>query len=134
MSLEQVISNNLIVSIIIRKNYANEKDLEFFTKPDDFIQFGFMRRNKGHIVKKHFHNTYQRTINKTQEVIFLKKGSFIISFFNESFDFIEKKIISAGDIVLILSQAHEIEMIEDCEFHEVKNGPFDEKKDKTYLT
>ena len=134
MSLEQVISNNLIVSIIIRKNYANEKDLEFFTKPDDFIQFGFMRRNKGHVVKKHFHNTYQRTINKTQEVIFLKKGSFIISFFNESGEFIEKKIIIAGDIVLILSHAHEIEMIEDCEFHEVKNGPFDEKKDKTYLT
>ena len=51
-----------------------------------------------------------------------------------SSDFIEKVIVSEGEFIINLSQAHESKILEDTIVLEVKNGPyFGPEKDRTRI-
>lgn len=133
MNLEKISYDNLVIAIVIRSNIVFEEDINFLTKDDDILQVGYMKRPKNHRVKRHFHNTFKREVLKTNEVIILKKGSFKIKFYTEQNNFIKEIQINKNDIILIQNGAHELEMLTDCEFYEIKNGPYLIDKDKSYL-
>lgn len=133
MGLEFISHENLTIAIIIRSDFQFKDNINFVTKDDDILQLGYMKRSKDHKVKRHFHNTFDRKISKTNEVIILKKGSFKINFFTENNEFIKTLEVNKNDILLIQNGAHELEMTEDCEFYEIKNGPYFINKDKSFI-
>ena len=64
--------NNNISAIIVRKSFSSE-DVKFFTPNEFSQQLGYMKRPKGHSVKPHMHKKFERNINSTQEVLYLKR-------------------------------------------------------------
>lgn len=108
---------------IIYKNYESDKT-SFLTKQELPLQFAFMNFKKGTEIKAHIHNKYSREIFETNEVLIIKKGSLKVNFFNLTRNLIHFEVLNEGDIIFLIEGGHSFEMMEDCEFFEVKNGPY----------
>jgi hypothetical protein len=92
-----------------------------------------MTRPKGHIVPAHIHNTIERTIFHTQEVLIIRRGSCKISLYNSELEISDEILLLSGDAILLASGGHKIEMIEESEILEIKQGPYAGENDKTHL-
>jgi len=127
--IENIVSNNTLLSIIIRSNYQSE-GIKFFT-PDNFSQqLAYMNRKKNYVIPPHTHNKVQRNVELTQEVLLIKKGKVRVDYYDDNKKYLESRILNQGDVVLLASGGHGFEMIEDSEMIEVKQGPYAGKEDK----
>ena len=57
--------------------------LGFFSDDEDFIQVGTWRYEAGKDLLAHQHNLVERTVERTQEVLVIQKGSIQASIFDE---------------------------------------------------
>ena len=131
--IEKIIQNDKILSIIIRSEFSKE-GIEFFTPPDFSQQLGYMNRPKGYIIDPHKHIASDRTIQLTQEVLVLKSGKVKVDFFDDNGNFAKSIILFKGDVILLASGGHGLEMLEDSELIEVKQGPYQQENDKVMLS
>ena len=127
--IQQIIHNNQLLSIIIRRNF--EKDgIDFFT-PDDFSQqLAYMKRPKDYVIPPHVHNPVLREVQLTQEVLFIKSGKVRVDFYDDNKNYLESTILEAGDVILLAHGGHGFEMLEESEIIEVKQGPYAGEMDK----
>ncbi len=127
--VEQVIHNGSILAVIIRANF-HDKGILFFT-PDTFSQqLGYMNRPVGHTIAPHDHNPVRRTIEWTQEVLFIRSGKVRLDLYSSERTYMESRILLAGDVVLLAHGGHGLSMLEDSEIIEVKQGPYAGEADK----
>ena len=97
--IEQIINNNKLLSVIIRTNYKSE-GINFFT-PDEFSQqLAYMNRAKNYVIPPHVHNTVQRDVHFTQEVLFIKSGKVRVDFYDDNKVYLESRVLHQGDVVL----------------------------------
>lgn len=128
--IEKIIHNDKILGIILRNEF-NRNGVSFFT-PDYFSQqLAFMKHPKGKLIEPHVHNFVKREIFLTKEVLFIKKGSLRADFYTENREYLESRILYAGDAILLASGGHGFEVLENTEMIEVKQGPFAGEMDKT---
>ena len=127
--IEEVKYNDQLLALIVRKEFK-KNGVEFFTPNDFSQQLGYMNRPKGYVIEPHIHNVIAREVKLTQEVLFIKNGKMKVDFYNDLKEFIKTEILHKGDIILLASGGHGFEMLEDCEFVEVKQGPYSGDKDK----
>jgi mannose-6-phosphate isomerase-like protein (cupin superfamily) len=120
-----------MLALILRASYALE-GIHFLT-PDSFSQqLGYMKRPRGYAVAPHDHNPVPRTIDWTQEVLFIKSGRVRLDLYApESRDYLESRLLRAGDVVLLAHGGHGLVMLEEAEIIEVKQGPYAGEADKT---
>ncbi len=127
--IEEVKIEDQLYAIIIKNDY-NKEGVQFFT-PDSFSQqLAYMSHKSGHIIQPHVHTKVLREVHFTQEVLVIKKGKLRVDFYSEDREYLESRIISAGDIILLSSGGHGFEVVEDLEMVEIKQGPFVGGKDK----
>ena len=118
------------LAIILPASYRAE-GIKFFT-PDDFSQqLAYMNRPSGYVIQPHVHNPVVREVEYTKEVLFIRSGRLRIDFYDDDKNYLESRILVAGDVVLLARGGHGFEMLEDCEMIEVKQGPYAGDKDKT---
>ena len=128
--IERIVHQNRELALIIRKNFYNE-GIEFFT-PDTYSQqIGYMNRPAGYVIQPHVHNPVKREVQYTKEVLFMKKGRVRVDFYDDDQNYLESRILSAGDVILLAFGGHGFEMLEDSEIIEVKQGPYAGEADKT---
>jgi hypothetical protein len=127
--VETILHNDLIAAIVIHSLYKKQ-GIEFFTPSHFSQQLGYMNRPKGYKVQCHTHKIVERTVSLTQEVLFLKAGKVKISLYNNEHKFIKDVILKTGDIILLASGGHALEMLEESELIEVKQGPYNNDDDK----
>ena len=120
-------------SAIVIRSQASVAGIEFFSPPDFSQQIGLMTRPAGHVVPAHVHNTIERTIFHTQEVLVIRKGFCKVTLYNSGLLVSNEILLSAGDTILLASGGHQIEMLEETEILEVKQGPYAGVNDKTHL-
>ncbi len=133
LMVETIKHKNLISAILIHSIYK-KNGIEFFT-PDHFSQqLGYMSRPKGYKVEPHTHKIVERKVSLTQEVLFVKSGKVRISLYNDDEEFIKDIILEKGDIILLASGGHSLEMLEESELIEVKQGPYCSDEDKVRFT
>jgi hypothetical protein len=126
---EKIAFNEEVYAIIIHNNFS-QKGIRFFT-PDSYPQqLAYMNHEKGKIITPHIHNHFERIIEKTSEVLFIKRGKLRVDFYNNNRELIDNKTLSAGDVILLISGGHGFEVIEDVEMFEVKQGPYIGDNDK----
>ena len=127
--MKQITHNDKLLAIIIPAEY--EKDgVEFFTPNNFSQQLAFMSHKKGKIIDAHTHNTVAREVSYTKEVLIIRKGKLRVDFYDDDRNYIESHIIKEGDVILLAFGGHGFEVIEDCDFIEVKQGPYLGDKDK----
>jgi hypothetical protein len=131
--VEKVTQKDTVIAIIIRSKFKTE-GIEFFT-PDHFSQqLGYMSRPKGYAIEPHLHRVVERTVTLTQEVLFVKSGSVKILLYDNDHVFVAERILEPGDIILLASGGHALEMLENSELIEVKQGPYACDEDKVRFT
>ncbi len=125
MMLEQVkdTDTDLLIAMIVRAEFKRE-GVEFFT-PDNFSQqLGYMNRPKGYTVNPHTHKKVISEMHLTHEVLYIKTGKIKILLYNNNNQFIKECILNTGDVILLAAGGHSIEMLEDSELIEIKQGPY----------
>jgi hypothetical protein len=90
-----------------------------------------MNRAKGYFIEPHVHNNIKREIFLTQEVLLIKTGKVRIDYYDENKIYLESKIVTNGDVIILANGGHGFYMLERSEIIEVKQGPYCGESDKT---
>lgn len=122
--------NSKLLAIIISHNYS-EPGIKFMTPNDFSQQLAFMKHPIGKIIQPHVHNSLQREVHFTKEVLFIRKGKLRVDFYTDKQEYIESYILETGDVILLSEGGHGFEIIEETEMIEVKQGPYAGELDKT---
>lgn len=131
--IKKIYSEDELLAIIIPADYRSE-GIQFFTENDYSQQLAYMNRKSGHVVKPHIHNEAKREVTNTLEVLLIKSGKVRVDLYNSQERYIESRILTEGYVILLASGGHGLEMIDDTEIIEVKQGPYTGDNDKTYIS
>lgn len=132
-NVEEIKKDNNILAIIIRNSFT-QPGVSFFTPNDYSQQLAYMQHPKGKHIHSHIHNEVKRSVYKTQEVLFIRKGKLRVDLYGEDKSYLQSHILYAGDVVLLIAGGHGFEVLEDVEMIEVKQGPYAGEKDKTLIS
>lgn len=127
--IEKVFFKQTLLSIIIRSNFCGE-GIEFFTPETFSQQVGYMKRPQNYVIPPHTHNKISRDVCLTQEVLFMKQGCARVDFYDTDQNYMESTIIRTGDVILLAAGGHGLQMLEESEIIEVKQGPYLGENDK----
>ncbi len=128
--VEVVDHRGKLIAIIIPWTFKRE-GIEFFT-PDNFSQqLAYMNRPSGYRIQPHVHNSVKREVTHTQEVLLIRSGKVAIDFYGDEREFIGERVLTAGDVILLVSGGHGFRMLEPTEIIEIKQGPYTGEQDKT---
>lgn len=115
--------------IVLARHIKNEdikEGLNFFSNDSDYIQVGVWGHyEQGKILQKHIHNAFERTVNRTYEVLFVIKGGIEAKIYSLAEEYIETVIVQKGEILTLLDCGHGYKVLESgTTVLEVKNGPY----------
>jgi len=120
-----------ILTFILPADFTGD-GIQFFTPGSFSQQLGYMNRPKGHVVPPHDHNPVPRTIEWTQEVLFIRRGRIRLDIYlPENREYFASHILKTGDVALLAHGGHGLVMLEQSEIIEVKQGPYIGEADKT---
>ncbi len=131
--IETLTNGDQLMAVIVSHRF-NEKGIHFFTPNDLSQQLAFMRHPPGKVIDPHVHNPVSRNVHYTQEVLFIKKGTLRVDFYSNDQQYLESRVLEAGDVILLATGGHGFEMLEEVEMIEVKQGPYAGDQDKTRFT
>jgi hypothetical protein len=132
-AIQTIEHDGYVLAVILPAKFEAE-GIHFFTPNDFSQQLAYMRRPTGYVVQPHVHNPVKREVEYTKEVLFIRSGRLRMDLYDDNQNYLESRILSAGDVVLLVRGGHGFEMLEDCEIIEVKQGPYAGDKDKTRFT
>lgn len=127
--VEEVKKKNKLLAMIIRNNYECD-GVDFITPNEYSQQVAYMHHPAGKMIDAHVHNMVHRNVVLTQEVLFIKKGTLRVDFYDDYEDYLESRDLHAGDIILLVSGGHGFQALEEVEMIEVKQGPYAGDQDK----
>ena len=119
-----------LLAVIVRNDFRNP-GITFFTDNELSQQMGFMRHPTGKVIEPHVHNHISRSVNYTQEALFIRRGKIRIDFYSDAQRYLFSHVLQSGDVVLLISGGHGFEILEEVEMIEVKQGPYAGDRDKT---
>jgi hypothetical protein len=119
------IERNGVVLAKLIKSDDIKPGLNFYSENPDFIQVGVWEYEKDKNLLAHIHNILERTINRTNEVLYIIKGRLEATIYTIQEEFVEKLILESGDILILLTSGHGYRILEDStRVLEIKNGPY----------
>ena len=128
--METVMHEDRIIAMVLRAK-ETFPGVTFFTPPEFSQQLGFLKHKAGHLIQPHTHNEVKREVRSTQEVLIIRRGTVRVFLYTEDRRFLRDLVLEKGDIILLASGGHGLEIMEDAEMVEVKQGPYmDEMVDK----
>ncbi|WP_301092806.1 hypothetical protein [Thomasclavelia cocleata] len=127
--IEKIKKKDKLLAMIIRDNYVCD-GVDFITPNEYSQQVAYMHHPAGKVIDAHVHNMVHRNVVLTQEVLFIKRGSLRVDFYDEYEDYLESRDLHEGDIILLVSGGHGFQALEEVEMVEVKQGPYAGEQDK----
>lgn len=121
---------NELLALIIRSG-TSQNGIQFVTSNNSEHQVGILQWPQGHNIDAHVHNPLSRTIDSTQEVLFVRWGRVRVDLYQSDRSYECSRILEAGDVVFLVSGGHGFEILEDAQIIEVKQGPYLGEHEKT---
>ena len=128
--IRNIIYKKKTLAKIIKSTYLKKKGINFFTSNKLSQQVAFMNHPTSHKIQPHLHKKRLKKISDTVEVLIILNGVLRVDFYTEKKNFIFSKIAKKNDIVILLTGGHGFKILKNCKMIEVKQGPYDKKKDK----
>ena len=119
-----------LLAVILSREF-DKPGIHFFTPNDLSQQLAYMRHPAGKVIDPHVHNPVDRSVQYTQEVLFIKRGRLRVDFYDNDQTYIESRVLHAGDVILLATGGHGFEVLDEIEMIEVKQGPYAGDQDKT---
>jgi mannose-6-phosphate isomerase-like protein (cupin superfamily) len=134
-ALERILdeSTGLELALVIRSSYG-DPGINFVTGDDSVHQLGVLKWPRGHLIDAHVHNPMTRTIDSTQEVLFIRSGRVRVDLYGEDRLYRSSLELASGDVIFLASGGHGFEILEDADIVEVKQGPYRGEGEKTRFT
>src|SRR5262245_48324613 len=120
----EIISDDRTVMAIILRSSFNVPGVHFFTPADLSQQLGYMNYSAGKRIEAHVHNPVPRTVQLTGEVLIIRKGKLRVDLYEENNEYVESRILNAGDTILLIAGGHGFEVLEAVEMIEIRQGPY----------
>lgn len=99
--------------------------LAFHSNDDDFLQVGTWSYDAGKRLLAHTHNDVPRTIRRTHETLYIRKGRVEARIFNEKREPVTTLIAEEGDLLTLMWGGHGYTILDDgTQVLEIKNGPY----------
>ena len=133
MGLERICHEGKTLGLVLRSDFEQE-GIHFFTPGDFSQQLAYMKRPAGYVIDPHVHNIVPRSVDLTQEVLFIKKGKVRVDFYGQDQTYLESRVLNTGDVILLAHGGHGFTMLEPSEIIEVKQGPYAGEQDKVRFT
>ncbi|ACK64187.1 conserved hypothetical protein [Rippkaea orientalis PCC 8801] len=128
--IDEITYNGQVLAMILPAEFR-QPGIHFFT-PDSFSQqLAYMRHPEGKTIKPHVHKQVRREVFYTQEVLLIRRGKLRVDFYTDEQEYLESRILKAGDVILLIKGGHGFEVLEELEMIEVKQGPYVGDNDKT---
>ena len=131
--IEKITNKNQLLAIIISHKF-NEDGIHFFTPNELSQQLAYMNYQQGKIIPAHVHNPVKREVEYTQEVLVIKKGKLRVDFYSDNKQYLESRILTQDDVILLIKGGHGFEVLEELEMIEIKQGPYLGDQDRTRFT
>jgi len=131
--VEEIKCDARLLALIVRNTFT-KPGITFFTPGDLSQQLAYMRHPTGKVIEPHLHNPVPREVHYTQEVLFIKRGRVRVDFYDDNQQYLESRLLSPGDVILLATGGHGFEILEEAEMIEVKQGPYAGDNDKTRFT
>ncbi len=128
--IEQIIHSEQLLALIVYNSF-DKPGIHFFTPNELSQQLAYMQHPTGKIISPHVHNPVIREVQYTQEVLIIKRGKLRVDFYNEQQQYLQSRILEAGDVILLVKGGHGFEVLSEVEMFEVKQGPYVGERDKT---
>ena len=128
--LVRIYASDQLIAIIVGHRF-DLCGIHFFTEPSMSQQLAFMQYPVGKLIAPHVHNPVPREVQFTQEVLFIRKGKLRVDFYDTERQYLESRILHAGDVIMLIQGGHGFEVLEELEMIEVKQGPYAGNQDKT---
>jgi len=128
--LEQITHHNQLLALIVSHRF-NQPGIHFFTPNELSQQLAYMHHPTGKLIPPHVHNPVPREVIYTKEVLFIKSGKLRVDFYTDQQQYLESRILEAGDTILLVMGGHGFDVLEEVEMLEVKQGPYVGEQDKT---
>lgn len=121
---ENIYHKDKIVAIILKEKKLPAGS-NFVTEEDNDFQVGLHKRPKGHKFIPHVHSNKKMVKLKTlQEFLYIQKGKVKITFYDNEGQKITHKMLRQNEAVLIISAGQGLDVLEDAQILEIKQGPF----------
>ena len=99
-------------SIIVREKF-HKPGINFFTPNDYSQQLAYMSHPTGKEIQPHVHKKVQREVHYTQETLFIRKGKLQVDFYSDDQQYLESRVLEAGDVILLIKGGHGFKVLED---------------------
>jgi hypothetical protein len=127
-------SNGKTIALLLQTGFSESESVKFYSDPLDEFQFAVMTKKPHERIRRHFHPQQERNIRSTSEVIIMQKGGIEVELYDDTQLLIEILVLRNQDVLVLLAGGHAFKNLENnSQFIEIKQGPFDSGKDKTYF-
>jgi hypothetical protein len=130
MATETIVHNGLTLAIIIWHNFSKQ-GIHFVTPDDLPQQVAYMRHPAGKQIQPHIHNPVKREVQGSQEVLLIKSGKLRVDFYTQAQQYISNRVLSAGDVIILIGGGHGFSVLEEIEMIEIKQGPYMGDQERT---
>jgi hypothetical protein len=128
--VETIVHEGCLFAVIVSHRY-DKPGISFFTPNELSQQLAYMHHPAGKIIEAHVHNPVAREVRLTQETLLIKRGKLRVDFYDDGQNYLESRVLEAGDVILLIQGGHGFEVLEELEMFEVKQGPYAGDADKT---
>ena len=134
MPIEWIKDGKDVIAVIIPAGFCPDKT-DFITPPDYKQQIGFIVYKCGESIVPHRHIPMKRSLVGTSEVLLLKSGKVEVDLYSKDKRLVATRVLTQGDMILLVSGGHGFRMMEDTVMVEVKQGPYigEEEKERFNL-
>ena len=119
-----------LIAIYVEDITAIEPGLHFLTEGSESLQMGLFNHSKDHVISRHWHPSFKRTLENTSEVLYIAKGLVQVDIFNSDLSLNATLKLGANSTIALFSGGHGFKMLEPAIILEVKQGPYAGKNDK----
>ena len=127
--IEYIPSAKAPLAIIVRAHQF-QAGVNFLTPGEYSQQLATMSHPAGTRIDPHTHRRVSREILYTQEILVIQKGRLRVDFYDQQKNYLESRIVQAGDIVQLISGGHGFQVLDDLNMLEIKQGPYVGDADK----
>ena len=114
--------NKKLIAYIIRANNKVKKTT-FYGEKKNFLQLGFIIKNKNDSIKRHKHKKIRRIIFGTSEILIVKSGKTEVTIYVKGI-VVKKTILNKNDCISLIDCEHSFKFLTKTILLEIKQGPY----------
>jgi len=123
--------NNLLGYLIKIDDFPDGK--KFLTENNNEFQVATFTMEENEIIKRHIHNKYKRKVFTTSEAITVIEGTLEVEIYDLNKSYLNTFNLNAGDTIVMIAGGHGLKATKNTKFIEIKQGPYDQEKDKFHF-